>query len=575
MSPARRAARFGVGFVLGVLAGVLALVAWLAATGWGLAADLSSFQSSTQQIRSAAANGDFTSAAAALPAARADAAAVNSTLSSLPWSWAQGFPVVGGTVTAGATLASAADTVLAESSGIGTAMQAAAAAGGLVPAATALQQITPQLSATAAAAQAAAADVEAIDTDRVLPLLQTQIQQQQQDFLRVINPLAQGAATAEVLPGLLGIGQPANWLVVLSQPAEARGSGGGFFGAFANVTVENGSFRLINSAPNGRLASQRQDISALPAEYQRLWGSDAQYLWGYNLTRHFPFSAQVAQQAIDPSANYVVALDPRAVAGLLTLSGPVTVDGTKLTGKNADEFFTRDIYIKYPDAAEKDAITLQFLEQVFASLQVTELTPTQLWAALGPVTGGQHIQVWSPDPAVAEALLRTPLGGGVPDTDTPWVTAAFNNTAGNKIDSFVDSTLSYTAVGSCQDQVQGELTATLTLDQLPPGLPGYISGRNDRSDAPYGTSSMWVHLYGPPGAVLTSFTVDGQELPIVQGEERGHPVWGSLVQLAPRQEVEVRAVFGQDAFVGQGLEVVAQPMVRDTVVTVDDQRTCS
>lgn len=575
MSPARRVVRFGVGFLLGILTGLVVVSVWLAVTGWGLRSELSGFQSSTQQIRSAAAKGDFAAAAAALPEARADAATLNDTLSSVPWSWAQGFPVVGGTVTAGATLANAADTVLAESEGIGTAMQAAASAGGLLPAANALQQITPQLTATATAAQTAAAEVAGMDTERVLPLLQTQVEQQQQDFLRVMRPLAQGAATAEVLPAMLGLGQPTKWLVVLSQPAEARGSGGGFFGAFANVDVANGSFSLRASAPNGPETRVQQDLSALPEEYQRLWGSDAQYLWGYNLTRHYPFAAQVAHQAIDPSANFVVSLDPRAVAALMNLTGPLTVDGNKLSAANAEDFFTRDIYIRYPDAAEKDAVTLEFLEAMFGALQVGALTPTELWSALGPVTSGQHVQVWSPDPVLAETLLHTPLGAGVPDTETPWVTAAFNNTAGNKIDSFVDSTLTYQAVGSCDAVTTGELTATLTLDELPPGLPGYISGRNDRPDAPYGTSSMWVHLYGPPGASLKSFTVDGQELPIVQGMERGHPVWGSLVQLPSNEAVTVRATFDQSAFVGQKLQIVPQPMVRDTVVTIDDQRTCS
>jgi hypothetical protein len=81
---------------------------------------------------------------------------------------------------------------------------------------------------------------------------------------------------------------------------------------------------------------------------------------------------------------------------------------------------------------------------------------------------------------------------------------------------------------------------------------------------------MLVHLYAPPGAVGSSFTINGEPALLISGTERGHPVWGAKVQLAPGQPVTVAATFTQPAFPGQALSAVPQPMVRDTSVTVVD-----
>ena len=86
---------------------------------------------------------------------------------------------------------------------------------------------------------------------------------------------------------------------------------------------------------------------------------------------------------------------------------------------------------------------------------------------------------------------------------------------------------------------------------------------------------MLVHLYAPPGAVGESFTIDGEPALVTAGMERGHPVWGAKVELAPGEPVTVGATFTQPAFPGQALTAVPQPMVQDTAVSVADGRSCA
>ncbi len=571
-----RLGRFALGFVGGVLVGAIALAVWFAVTGALAARDVVALRAGAQDIDDAVDQRSYAAAVLAIPDAAGHAAALHSRLSSAPWSWAQDFPVVGPSVAAGAVLAAATDDLLSQFDGWSHGLVAAGASGDLALVTTALAAAAPDLAATAVVAERAAERVAAIEPDALPGPVRDKVAWIRKEFLDVVQPLSQGASVARVLPGILGAEAPARWLLVLSQPSEARGSGGGFYGAYTSVVVADGQFSMESAQANGSETRDAQDLSSLPEEYRRLWGSDAQYLWGFNLTRHYPYSASVAWRALDPTADYVVSMDPRAVAGLLSLTGPVTVDGVSLDKKNAERFFVRDIYVRYPDAREKDRVMLAFLEQVFAELASTRLDPDDLWRALGPAVAGQHIQVWSPQEDIAAALADSPLGATVPDDPGPWVTAAFNNTAGNKIDSYIDSSLEYRVAGSCgQQSVAGTLTATLALGAIPDGLPPYISGRNDWREAPYGTTSMYVHLYGPVGAVGATFTVNGEPTPVTAGTERGHPVWGAKVQLSPDRPVAVAATFSQPGYPGEALTALPQPMVQDTEVTVVDERTCA
>lgn len=569
------------GFLVGVLIGLLAIVVWLAAVGFLAVRDAQALQRSGDAIRASAVDGDYRSAVAQLAQARKSATSLDARLSAPPLSWLQSLPGVGSTVAASAALVGATDTVMQASDGLEAGFADASSGADLMGSALALQGKGDQLQRVQQAAEAASLQIAAIDPSSVVGPARPKFAAVQSQLLGAMHGLVEGTGLAEVLPDLVGVGKPANWLVVLSQPSEARGSGGGFYGAYLKMTVSGGRFALGDAAANGVETAVKQDLSQLPEEYRELWGSDAEYLWGFNLSRHYPYTAPVIHRALDPTADYVVSLDPRTVAGLIGLSGPVTVDGITIDAANAEMFFSRDIYTRYAgDWTKKDVVTLQALQQVFAGLEKRgSISPVDWWRALGPAAGGSHVQVWSPDPAVEQALEGTALGGAVPAQASPWVSVAFNNSAGNKIDSFVRSAVTYTATGSCESgsgSVSGSVSAELSIDRLPPGLTYYISGRNDEPGAPYGTTSMLVHLYGPSGAIgVGSVKVNGQPVFATQGMERGHPVWGVKVQLAPGEPVTVTADFDQPAFPGQPLVVDPQPMVQDTAVSVVDERSCA
>lgn len=557
---------------------MVALLALLVGAAAAIAVhDAMSLRSGAAQARAAVAAGDYQAAVAAFEASRPNAARLDGLLSSPALTWTGDLPVVGPTVVAAREIVSAANSVLTASAPLEPALDAAAS-GDPVVALGAIQAADSDLQRLADAAASASQQVAGIDSEPVLSPLQPAVRKAQALLVGAFDDAAAGAAVSRALPAMVGIGEPARWLVVLAQPSEARGSGSGFNGAYLTLTASNGDFEFGEAASNDAEMNVVHDLSALPEEYRTLWGSDTKYIWGFNMSRHYPYAASLARQALDPAADYVVSLDPRTVAGLIAISGPVVVDGVTIDADNAERFFTRDIYVRYPDPKEKDRVTMQALQEVFVGLgSVGKGSPQQWMAALGdPVLAG-HVQVWSPNAPAQAALEGSVLGGAVPDEPAPWATVAFNNAGGNKIDSYVSTSVEYAATGQCSaESVSGTLTTQLAIDRIRPGLPPYISGRSDRTDAPYGTTAMMVHLYAPVGAQgVGSVLVNGAPVPAAAGTERGHPVWGVKVELAPDAPVTVQLHFTQPAYPGRPLVVAPQPMVRDTKVTVADQRSCA
>jgi hypothetical protein len=146
------------------------------------------------------------------------------------------------------------------------------------------------------------------------------------------------------------------------------------------------------------------------------------------------------------------------------------------------------------------------------------------------------------------------------------------NVGWSKLDSYIDRTFEY-VVGRCPSadgRVRSEMKMTFRSD-IPPGtvLPEYVVGTVPmRPDGPVNQLFLQVHL--PPGAEVVDVYVDGklsQSTPFV---EAGRPAVGVLLELPPRQDMDVQITFDEPGNGAEG-EVQVQPMYRDAQVSVRDR----
>lgn len=374
------------------------------------------------------------------------------------------------------------------------------------------------------------------------------------DLDRLGGLLDRAAEASAYLPAMLGAEGPRTYAVLLQNIAEIRGSGG-LLGAYALVTLDDGRVTLEEAAAR----KDGLDGDSIPFESVAddgqiaTWGGDLGKWATYNLSLDFPLTGQLTaagMAARGTPVDGVIGLDARIVAALLAGTGPVEEGGARLTRDNAEAFFTRDIYAKIPDVDAKDDLTVRLLRATLErALGGSIDVPALLAAAIDPVSEGR-LRVWSADPTTQEWLTTTPLGGALPDRPGPYVGIDLNNAAGSKLDAYLSLYARY-RVGMCLGQSEQESTLELRLrNDAPEGLPDYVDLRLDRPDAPKGSTSLLVHVYGPEGAGLLRARLDGKGASSTSNEEGGHPVWGFDVELDRGQEVLLRLAFTEPTVTG-------------------------
>ncbi|MGB8650237.1 MAG: DUF4012 domain-containing protein [Mycobacteriales bacterium] len=411
--------------------------------------------------------------------------------------------------------------------------------------------------------------------DGVLPPVDAARQRLVTKVHLLTSGLRQLVAASEVGPAMLGADGPRHYFVGFQNNAESRGTGG-LLGAYAIVTADHGHLtvdRLGSDLDLYGLPPPRRDLGA---DYRRLYGHDA-WLWqNTNMSGHFPYAAQLWldmwQQRTGEHLDGAFATDPVALSYLLDATGPVPLPGgSAVTAGDVVAQTEQTAYLRYAgdDLARKD-----FLVGVASAVLGRLLGPhapdrSSLVRAVARAAAERRFMVYSAHPAEQASLAGTAVAGEVPQSPGPFAFLVVNNTAGNKIDYYLDRSLRYD-LGPCRGgSRESTLTAVLRNDVPAVPLPRFVVGRLDRPGHPVarGSSSLLVSLYVSEGAALRSATLDGRQVAVFAGRERGHPVFVLQVEL-PRGRPRALALHLVEPAVRQDPLVLVQSLVRDQSTVV-------
>ncbi len=423
-----------------------------------------------------------------------------------------------------------------------------------------------------------AARLEAIDGASVRPEVAEPLADLTRELVDAAPLVSSAAQVATWLPSMLGAQTPREWLVLLQNPAEARGAGG-FVGGYAVLEADDGRIRLADTGTSSELNRQPIPTSAAPDDSRLLWG-DLLEAWNtYNLTPHFPLTAELSAAGMGERGepvDGVIAVDPAAVAAMLTVTGPVTAAGRTITADNVEQFFTVDIYSQILDDTVRDEVSMELVGAVFTAFLTAQPDPVALIDALKEPAEQGRLLVWSADPDEEAWLAESPVGGVLPDSPGSVIGVAFNNAAANKLDAFVQTSVDYKPGRCVTTPTQSSSLAVTLRNDAPTGLPseGGSYGRVDDPLAPEGSTNMLVHIYAPIGANFLSATIDGVDAPLYLGEERNRPVWWTYVPLERGQERVIDVRFEEPMVLGVPPRVVPQPMVKDEIITVTPDPAC-
>jgi hypothetical protein len=441
----------------------------------------------------------------------------------------------------------------------------------------AMANSSDDLASLAEALETATGNLEVIEPGALGFGLDDKIAALQQQLPGITRQAISASEAASHLPAMVGVGKPRTWLVMLQNPAEARGTGG-LFSAYALVQVRDGKWTIIE-ASSRKDALDEVDIpyeKVLAKRPSTLWDDNLRHWASFNLSVDFPLNAELAaagMAARGTPIDGVIAIDPAVLSALLAGTGPVEHQGVTIDSASAEQFFLRDIYARFsdfPDVPAKDRLTMGLLFATVSALQDRPLDLASLVSGIQPVIDRGHLKVWSADPSEERWLASTEVGGEVPAGPGPIVAVALNNASGGKIDAYVDTEIDY-SIDSCSpdDDAFEEASVTVALtNRAPDGLPEYVDFRLDDPSGPAGSTSMIVSVLGPVGSRDVRVDLDGAPTPFVIRTERGKPAWSSYVAIGQGDSPVMAFHFRQEPAGARKPMLVVQSMANEPATSV-------
>jgi hypothetical protein len=352
------------------------------------------------------------------------------------------------------------------------------------------------------------------------------------------------AAAARIAPDMLGANGPRRYFLAFVNTAEARGMNG-LMGNWSEVTVDNGR---ISVTANGRTADLQDDSLlglGLDAsdEYLARYGAYGASVAGGVIPKFWSNVTippdmpsvgnsieQMYEHVTDRDIDGVFVIDPAGIASLLQITGPVVLEeiDRRVDASNAQEFLTLGQY-EFAENEREDLLT-EVTDATIDNVLNGELPPPQRMAPiLAPSVLNGHISGWASNPDEQELFELVGMDAAMPVVTTPGVDAiavSNNNSSGNKIESFLQRTISYRPV---MNESTGEASATLRVELTnnapQSGFEDYVIG--NIIDEPIGTNRMIVDIYTRMG--VQAVRLNDQPVATILQPELGY--WVTTVQL--------------------------------------------
>jgi hypothetical protein len=529
---------------------VLLVVAagWLAFRGWQAATALRDTRGIVSRLQADVGEGSTQRIASQLPAALASLDRARRATNDPVWRAAGFLPWVGDDLRAVRTVSRALDdtvrTSLPAVDRIGTVLDAQKAPGttgrlDLQP----LVEAAPDVRAAAATAARASAEVDAIDTGRLVHVLARPVTQVQDAMREVATALDTGAQVATLLPSMLGADGPRTYVLVSLNSSELR-SAGGIAGAFALLHAENGAVDLVAQRSTADFPGIDAPVLPLAADEQTIQTDRlGRYVQDAPMTPDFPRTGELVaawwQRNVGGQVDGVIAVDPVAATYLLGAIGPVAVpDGPTVDAHALLPTLLHDAYLTYLDPAQND----QFYERVAAAI----------FRAAGAGQGGNErgvvdalaragsegrLRIWSAHPDEQRRIATTTVGAA-------FLTGSYADDAGvflddataGKLDFYLHTQYAITDLRCTGPRPTATVRVSLTYD--PPadvaGYPKYVTGYN-LGTIPTGSVATRISVYAPVGATLDAIGLDGGFVSGQTASTHGRRVQAVSSMLAPGQ----------------------------------------
>ncbi len=323
--------------------------------------------------------------------------------------------------------------------------------------------------------------------------------------------LTEGADALGAARTFLGAGGDRKYLVALQNNAEMRDQG--IVLSYVPLSFTGGRLVIGKGGSTNDIPLDRAAPTVLPDGTREVFGParPTQRWTAVNATADFAFSGRAMvdmyRQATGNAVDGVIAMDVPALAALLRVVGPVSLDGRAepITADNVGRVLLKDFYdglgVTSDQTARKERLG-DVLKLVSDKLTTGARDGVSLGRELGQAARGGHLKLWSAQAAEEAVFERTGLGGGPASVDADRTFhVAVENRSGTKLDYYVKPSVHQDV--TLTPQGTAVVRTTVTVDNQAPvnAPPSYALGPDEFTKKP-GDYLAWVLFWAPAGSTM-------------------------------------------------------------------------
>lgn len=381
------------------------------------------------------------------------------------------------------------------------------------------------------------------------------------------------------LPSMMGQDGPKNYLLLVQNNAEARGTGG-IPASVVMLRFEGGKMEIAQQATSRDFKNTRESpIIPLDPEVVKLYDDKVgRYSQDITSTPDFALSAELAKaywtESFGTPVDGVISIDPVVLSYILRATGPIKLaTGDELTSADAVRILLSDVYARYPDNANQDAFFASAAVEVFDAVSSGDFKPVPFAAAIVQAVDENRVYFHSFEEGVSSAFEGSRLSGPLPSTDGP-----ADSTLGVFVNDLTEGKLSYytwmsadVVVDRCSSVPTYTTTVTFVnaLDQATSDTLGrYVDGARHYPKGYIGTD---LQFYGPSGSRFVGASFDGADVSITTGDHLGRPVGRMWVVNGLNDAHTMTVTFEGSPDDGADVSLVHTPMVNPVRTSVVDK----
>ena len=352
---------------------------------------------------------------------------------------------------------------------------------------------------------------------------------------------------SSMLPTMLGGSAPQRYLLVFQNNAEIRATGG-LPGAVADVVASDGRLSIEKQIAGMDLGPTRRPVLPLTDAERKLYGDVlGQYFVNANSTPDVPRAADLMrarwEQAYpDRPVDGVILVDTVALGYLIDATGPITVQGVRLTGENLTEELLSRSYARLTQD-QQDAFFAEVARTAFEKFTTGVSDGTALLKALAHGVEEGRILLHSFDADLQQRITGTRIAGDLlsaPPASRPSIAVTLDDTTAAKMSYYLRYQVDASATYCTPQQGQGislkaHLTSTAPADAAT-SLPSYVTGNQGVRK---GDELVTVRFFGPVGGSIGDLVLNDEPMSLIRTTEDGRPVAMTYIELMPGQTVDL------------------------------------